>query len=220
MNKRFFEPCIGKNFNEGINGKKVLVLGASFYCPHTCCQFHNECTSREKKDSSDYDLICPDYNKDGETCSLSNSPFYELDEQYNTYKKFARAMTNFLHDNVHENFYTDFWDKVAFTNFVQFFLPSWETLPSDCTGRDLDALREVIEMLHPDVVIIWGHVTKYAIIEPFCYDVKTNTTDGYIYHSNAFGHKEITFLNTYHPSYTKFLDNGLLEKYVKEVFGQ
>ena len=219
MKSRFFEPYVGPNFNEGINGKKVLVVGASFYCPKEC-QFHSKCTNRENKDSSTYDLICPEYNKTGTTYPLSNTPSYELDEEYKTYKRFARAMISCINGEVNENFYTDFWGKVAFTNFIQYFLPHWKTLHSDCTDRDLDALREVIEMLRPDVVIIWGTVTKGQIIERFCYDSNNNETDGYIYHSSAFEHKEVTFLNTYHPSYPKFYDNGNLEHYTKEVFGQ
>lgn len=218
MKKRFFEPYVGAYFNEGINGKKVLVVGASFYCPRTSCQFHHECTNRDKKDSSAYNFICPEYNKTGETYPLSNTPSYELDEQYKTYKRFAQVMSSSLTGEVNENFYTDFWNKVAFTNFVQYFLPHWKTLHSDCTDRDIEALSEVIEMLLPDIVIIWGTATKFPIIEHFCYDSDNNKTDGYLYHSNAFGGKEITFLNTYHPSYSCFLDNGYLERYIKEVF--
>lgn len=44
-----------------------------------------------------------------------------------------------------------------------------------------------------------------------------NFSDGYICHSKEWG-KEITILNTYHPSYTSFKDNGKLEQYVKDVF--
>ena len=31
---KFFYPFIGKDYNQGINGKKILILGASFYCPN------------------------------------------------------------------------------------------------------------------------------------------------------------------------------------------
>lgn len=31
MEKRFFKPFVGDRYQEGINGKKILVVGASFY---------------------------------------------------------------------------------------------------------------------------------------------------------------------------------------------
>ena len=32
MGSRFFTPAKGEKYEEGINGKKILVVGASFYC--------------------------------------------------------------------------------------------------------------------------------------------------------------------------------------------
>ena len=32
MEDRFFQPFKGSEYDKGISGKKVLVLGASFYC--------------------------------------------------------------------------------------------------------------------------------------------------------------------------------------------
>ena len=50
----FFKPFKGDKYEIGINGKKVLVVGASFYCNKTDCPFFADCTNVAKKDSSKY----------------------------------------------------------------------------------------------------------------------------------------------------------------------
>ena len=62
MNTRFFSPFIGSRYRNGVCGKRILVLGASFYCNHTPdsnkpCPFFEECTDPMKKDSSKFDNI-------------------------------------------------------------------------------------------------------------------------------------------------------------------
>ena len=48
----FFVPWIGRNYNKGLNGKKVLVVGASHYCNHSnICIRHD----KELKCSNFYD---------------------------------------------------------------------------------------------------------------------------------------------------------------------
>lgn len=44
MNKNFFKPYVGPLYGKGIKGKKILVLGASFYCDKTDCEFFHKCT--------------------------------------------------------------------------------------------------------------------------------------------------------------------------------
>ena len=45
MLRTFFKPYIGKFYNQGIKGKKILILGASFYCPKTEYPFFISCTN-------------------------------------------------------------------------------------------------------------------------------------------------------------------------------
>lgn len=61
----FFNPFVGSNYHKGIRGKRILVLGASFYCPKTECSFFSRCTNTTIKDSSPYDRICPEYSANG-----------------------------------------------------------------------------------------------------------------------------------------------------------
>ena len=37
MRNRFFIPFVGANYSKGIHGKRVLVVGASFYCDQQAC---------------------------------------------------------------------------------------------------------------------------------------------------------------------------------------
>lgn len=41
----FFNPFVGSNYHKGISGKRILVLGASFYCPKTEYPFFISCTN-------------------------------------------------------------------------------------------------------------------------------------------------------------------------------
>ena len=46
---RFFNPWVPPKYRKGINGKKILVLGASYYCYKITCPHFQDCTNVEKK---------------------------------------------------------------------------------------------------------------------------------------------------------------------------
>ena len=113
METKFFNPYIGSHYEEGlVNNKKVLVLGASHYCTYGpsstvfSCPFWHECTSKESKDSSKFDMCCPYYQSIGwydqyDYVKLSNSPRIELenyfsDGGYVAYDNFTQCLLNLL----------------------------------------------------------------------------------------------------------------------------
>lgn len=61
-NGAFFVPWFDKDgYIEGINGKKLLVLGASFYCNqdgkrNERCEYYDDCTINQN--TRKYDLCC------------------------------------------------------------------------------------------------------------------------------------------------------------------
>ena len=74
MPECFFKPYIGEKYEQGlVNGKRILVLGASHYCTHSKksdnnsnkfdCPVWEVCTSLANKDSSQFDLNCEYYKK-------------------------------------------------------------------------------------------------------------------------------------------------------------
>ena len=195
--KRFFVPFVGKKYKTGINGKKVLVLGASFYCNKHDCPNFKDCTSHNIKDSSPYDKTCPEYGKQG--AELRLEPRYAIEENYPDYQRFEKLMREVVGCDVE-----DIWEHLAFTNYVQFFVPTTNTYKSYLSNRDFEAFIETLVELRPDIVISWGMVTiddvrtnnKYVIDKE-----KLSESEWYICHLNVPDIKHfITLFCCFHPS--------------------
>lgn len=149
----FFIPYKGNDYSNGINGKKVLVLGASFYCDKDC-KYHSDCTNPVKRGTNKYNLICPWYKENGSI--LSEEPDNEVTSCPNNkaYGTFGRFLKRFIE----KDFVGSAWDYVSFTNYVQFMQPDRTTLPCYLTEQDYLAFIEVIQHheYDPDVIIVWG----------------------------------------------------------------
>ena len=200
---KFFYPFIGKDYNQGINGKRVLILGASFYCPKVDCKYYKDCTDTKTKDSSKYDMICPEYDKKG--LCLHEEPTNSINSEYSTYVTFAKGLAHFIGSND----YVNIWNHLAFTNYVQFFLPgSGEnfrpTNASDLSERDFNAFIEVLKLLSPNIVVIWGCVINSRLKEfnEYVFDKEIlKDTDWYVCHMRLPGvNHDIALVNSNHPS--------------------
>jgi len=221
MKNLFFNPFIGRQYNEGICGKKILVLGASFYCSHTPkseapCPFFTECTSPEKKDSSKFDNICPFYKDSG--LRLSEEPSNAITENYPAYRNFAAFMQQFGEDKNE-----DVWQRMAFTDYVQFFVPTQKTMKKYLSKRDFYAFCETLRELQPNVVVAWGMAILEEIREnnPYVIDFdKLPETEWYVCHIRIQGvDHDITMVCCYHPSSMSYWYNDLdtLSKYMNMV---
>lgn len=203
MKNRFFNPFIGEKYQEGIKGKRVMVVGASFYCNHSELDCFRECTNVNVKDSSKFDYLCPVYK--GDSKNLHDEPSYSIKNPLRTYTNFASYMQKVIGCERYE----DVWDYLAFTNYVQFFLPSIngrfrETRISDLSERDFNAFNETLVELEPHIVVIWGCVFNSRIRESNEYLVSRETldkTEWYVCNIKLpdIVH-EITLINPYHPS--------------------
>ena len=200
MDNRFFEPFIGTRYNEGIRGKRVLVLGASFYCAKKECVFFNECTNPEKKDSSKFDNICP-YNNGS---PLHNEP---ANADGRPYHVFGRFMQQFVSDE------DDIWQRLAFTNYLQFFSPTMITKESYLSNRDFEAFLETLRELKPDIVITWGTAVLNAMRRdnPYVIDIDDlPQSDYYLCHIQLPNdNNTITLVSGYHPSSMRYWYNNL-----------
>lgn len=220
MKNRFFRPFIGNKYQEGIRGKKILVVGASFYCDHTECKYFSECTDEERKDSSSFDKLCPEYMKTGKL--LHNEPSYCIEDVPRTYKIFASYITKFIENDS----YAEAWNHVAFTNYVQFFLPCKgdsfrETRITDLSERDFYAFNETLVELQPDIVIIWGCIFNSRLREQNQYLVdkgELDRTEWYVCHIKLPTiEREIAMINPYHPSSSAWsLNIKVFDKYFSE----
>lgn len=213
MKHAFFKPWVGKDYKNGlINGKKVFILGASFYCKKEECKYYEDCAINQN--CIKYNKLCPHNN--GRL--LSNSAEGEIDEDgaisYTRFFIFMRWVRSLC---ATENF-DDFWDKVAFTNYVQHFIGVRKnTLPSDLREDYLEMFVSVLDDFEknkelPDVVIVWGHVIDKPLKYPYqgipghpecCIEIDEEK-EGCVFYWKDFNGKDIIFINTFHPSYPKF----------------
>ena len=213
---RFFKPYVGNEYHKGINGKRVLVLGASFYCGSKDCKFFDDCTNPVQKDSSKYDMCCPAYAVTGQR--LSEEPRNAIEDCYKTYQTFGAFMQQFVKEDVE-----DIWQRMAFTNYLQFFSPTIETKKGYLSSRDFEAFNETLIELQPDVVVAWGVAVIEEIREknPYVTDLKRlPDTEWYVFHIRLpqVNH-DIAVVNCYHPASMAHWYNNLdtLAKYMRQV---
>lgn len=231
---RFFTPRVGKFYQDGFkNGKKLLVVGASFYCPIKDCPHYDECTQfdqiQQRWRTSDFEAKCPPYMKND--IRLSDCPTNEIvDSSAKSYTRFTELMLWYLNQGKpsDDNAYYEFWDKVAFTNYIQHMIGyRTTTLASDISEHDMDAFLETLDECEPDVVVIWGCVINKPFINFHMPEDPTfvndfDPKDYYLFHWTYKGRK-ITFVSFYHPSsgvfYTDKEWNQMYEV-LDKAFGQ
>lgn len=212
----FVKPFVGTNYKAGICGKKILVLGASFYCSMTSCSYFAECTNPRTKDSSKFDNICLDPIMKGKR--LSNYPTIAIKDQYKAYRNFARFIQSFIG----EEDTLETWNRMAFTDYLQFFSPTVITNKDYLSKRDFDAFIETVIDLRPDIIVTWGVAIVEEIREKntFVFDKdKLADSEYYICHMRIpkISH-DIALVNCYHPSSRYwYQDMEKLKKYMRIV---
>lgn len=136
-----FEPWIGKNYQtNGFNGKKILVIGESFYCSEEDGKKY--ATTLTEKVVTDY-------------LAIRNGEFRENDGGWtNTYLKFERSLVGkeTTPDNSQE-----IWNSIAFYNYLQIPMSGARESGSILDYKNAEkAFFEVINELQPDLIIVWG----------------------------------------------------------------
>lgn len=201
----FFEPYVGLAYHSGCGpySKRILILGSSFYCPYVyddkACL---ECTDINRKDSSEFDTSCKIYKPLGRV--LHDEPTYNIEEKPQAYQNLAKALGSIIGTTNYE----ETWSYLAFTNFVQFFLPATDgnyrkTTSTDLSPRDFKAFIGVVKNLQPHIVIVCGCVINKPIKnnEYLCDENMLEKTHGYLWHLRI---PDVTHLisviNPYHPS--------------------
>lgn len=173
MDRYFFRPRVGKNYEKGIDGLRTLIVGSHFYCPyHDCIHLRKECASSST--ILDMDLKCPYYldKEDQNYYRLSNSDTIEIDSYlegfpYPTFSAFTYIMLN-KRDHLSEEEKCAFWDQVAFTNYIQHYWPDGnspqysenETL----YDADYEAFAQVVSELKPHLILVWNEAIKDCLL--------------------------------------------------------
>ena len=222
----FFTPKKGKHYEQGINGKKILILGASFYCDKVNCQYYDKCTNEQLKDSSEFDSCCPEYTRENNPKKLlRHAPSYEIeafieDQSSITYAAFTLFLEGFLakQNLLHIGDSESIWDYVCFTNYVQFFLPHKETYNRDIDKEKFnESLLGVISDYDPDIVICWGNVINTPLRDKCADKEDLYQSDYYRFRWKVHG-KTVSFVNCDHPSSHEFiLSYKKFERYLNEA---
>lgn len=227
MIKLIFEPWLVRDlYLQGLqDGKKVLVLGHSHYCKHKDKPCFGRCTS-SVCGCRDWQLDCPDMEEiqeffpnewEEKGLALYTKTVirdYLKGHPQPKYEPFSKFMCQYFNLSKEE-----FWNKIAFYNYVQYFLPQpdadkkWITKDEE---NDL-AFEEMLTGLPdlPDVIIAWGKVGNHL------YDkYRTDGEPGkykYLFQVKL-QNKIIWVLNCHHPRYPSFKDNGNLENGMNVLF--
>lgn len=260
----FFIPWIGKNYEDGLNEKKVLVVGASHYCNHSnicihpynnkdcsnynclnrCnlgCDYFLNCTSgntkrynkdcawmKKEKYSKSYEILCKDIDKIsncnpiferlnsttlGEICDFLDSKCKDS----NSFEKFSNFCIEYFFEdkcNKEKEYRNQLWSHVAFVNYAQNFQP--KSTGNYFQPDDFSSFKKYIEILNelglkPNVVIVWG-CDLGGELEKKGFKVNAEN-NGYNWTKD-----EIQFVNSYHPSYSGFRDNGGLKNALNTAF--
>ena len=128
-----FQPWVGKAYERGISGVKVMVLGESHYC------------ARPEDDNSmvTMRIIRHILNPDAEF-----EPFM------NTYTKFERALAG---ENLDALGKESLWNSIVFYNYVQKPMTGPRIAPTAAEFRDSEAaFFQILERYRPDCVLVWG----------------------------------------------------------------
>lgn len=143
-----FRPWVGENYQEGIFGKKILILGESHYCKedknrNPACIALGHCS---------YDCMneaCFSQTQDELELISTNYTGERYQQSFMTTAKSAmgRDLTNAE--------VSSFWKNVAFYNYMQ-HSQSGPTRPIEFNHDYSEAFREVLESLMPDYIIVWG----------------------------------------------------------------
>lgn len=214
------------------DGKKVLVLGHSHYCKYKDGPCFERCTS-SVCGCREWKLNCPhmeeiqeffpyEWKEKGLALNTKTEIRNYLKGNYQiTYEKFSKFMCQYFNLSKEE-----FWNKIAFYNYVQYFLP-YDGTEKSRNGADKEwitkdeendlAFEEMLTELPdlPDVIIAWGKVGNHL------YD--KYRTDGepekykYLFQVKL-QNKIIWVLNCHHPYYPLFEDGGNLKNSMNILF--
>lgn len=142
----YFKPWVGPKYHEGIDGKKVMVLGHCHYCDDGSAdeEFTNSIINgyidwiRHSRPIERYE--------DGSI----------KDRWVRTYENFAKA---FLGYKPNKDEISLVWERVLFYNYVQVAVPTADSKPS---SKDYANSRKgfinVISEYEPDIIFVWGDV--------------------------------------------------------------
>ena len=136
------KPWVGRNYLQGFQGKRIMVLGESHYADHPC------------KEDFTTEVIA----------DFFLNPQAEHDGWMNTFTKFERAM---LGQKLSQEEKVEFWHSILFYDYIQEPLKGPRIKPTkEQYIAAEEPFMEVLEEFRPDAVIVWG-IRLYDILPPY-----------------------------------------------------
>ena len=133
-----FKPWVGKKYDtSGFSGKKILVIGESFYCSE-----EEAVDTLTEKVVTDYLAIRNGENRDNKGGWT------------NTYLKFERSLVG---KETSPEDSQEIWNSIAFYNYLQVPMSGARESGSSIDYKNAEkAFFEVIDKLKPNLIIVWG----------------------------------------------------------------
>lgn len=230
-----FHPYIPtKNFSYGEEKIRILIIGASHNCHHsTDCPYYCDCTSCDifMGNSKLYNNICPhkDTDDNNQELSLEETTKHTInsflkntnDENNKSFRHFTDFMKNYLKMKNIEVTDGDFWNQVAFVNYAQNF--ESQKTGNHFSDEDFEAFKQYMEIIKPDVVIIWGcdlgNELRKRGVKPGEEDQNIEETEHYYWQVKE-GDHSIEFINCNHPCNNMSIleDYGKFSKALDKIF--
>lgn len=130
-----FLPWVGRLYERGLNGKKIMALGESHYCA-------------DEKDAT------PGLTQNVITWHTDET--IEHEGWMNTYTKFIRALSG--DETLSRGGCKAWWDRLVFYNYIKEPITGPRVAPTEEQfDKSYEAFVDVVEKYKPDVIIAWGY---------------------------------------------------------------
>ncbi len=141
-----FAPWIGKNYEKGIDERKILILGESHHW------------GEDIYDGVNDELRNGKYLKFTQQVVESYVDYQKGNKKHqswmNTFTKFIKEFYNWEDSKIN---LIDFWDSVMFYNYVQYPISNPRISPTqEQFNQSEKAFHEILDKYQPDVIIVWG----------------------------------------------------------------
>ena len=169
-----FRPWVGANYENGFQGKKILILGESHYCKEDDNRTH-ECKLYWKENGGKCSYNC--MNKDCYSMTEGliereylpyredrNAYIYDLDKDGKRQKKETKHLQTLLcfernvfnkDTSIEESI--KFWHSIAFYNYMQHAQSGTQRSLENSDKENYEAaFNEVLNYLKPKYIIVWG----------------------------------------------------------------
>lgn len=189
-----FRPWVGPDYEKGVRGKKIMILGHCHYC-------------KDGSDGEEFTIkIIEGYIR-----WIQQGHPLERDEKgrikdlwTRTYRAFAKAFLGYESD---EDEVSMFWNRVLFYNYVQVSVPSADSKPTAEDYHQAEiGFRTVLAQYEPDIIFVWGnvyHKTPYNIgdgLEAYGGDINVDGINVLYWKYTLPSGKICEMLKLHHPS--------------------